>query len=39
MAARAVSGLDALEAALREALAARGPRLVEVDVAPGMALA
>jgi benzoylformate decarboxylase len=34
-----VEDRDALEAALREALAAGGPRLVEVGVAPGMALA
>ena len=34
-----VDGRDALHQALTEALAADGPRLVEVKVAPGMALA
>ena len=34
-----VSGADELHAALAEAFAQDGPRLVQVDVAPGMALA
>ena len=34
-----VRGRDELHAALSEAIAAEGPRLVEVAVAPGMALA
>jgi benzoylformate decarboxylase len=34
-----VSGRDELHAALADALAQDGPRLVQVDVAPGMALA
>ncbi len=34
-----VVGRDALDAALADALAADGPRLVQVDVAPGMSLA
>ncbi len=34
-----VSGRDELHAALAEALSEDGPRLVQVDVAPGMALA
>jgi benzoylformate decarboxylase len=34
-----VSGLDQLHSALSEALAEDGPRLVQIDVAPGMALA
>src|SRR3954451_2237211 len=37
--ARAVDGRDELHSALGEALAADGPQLVEVRVAPGMALA
>ena len=36
--ARTVSGAQELRAALREAIAQPGPRLVEVAVAPGMAL-
>jgi benzoylformate decarboxylase len=36
--ARGVSGRDELESALGEALGAEGPSLVQVDVAPGMAL-
>ncbi|HYH58646.1 MAG TPA: benzoylformate decarboxylase [Thermoleophilaceae bacterium] len=36
--AQRVDGRDALHAALAEALAADGPQLVEVKVAPGMAL-
>jgi benzoylformate decarboxylase len=34
-----VAGLDELHAALGDAFASDGPRLVQVDVAPGMALA
>jgi benzoylformate decarboxylase len=34
-----VGGLDELHGALGDALASDGPRLVQVDVAPGMALA
>jgi len=34
-----VAGLDELHGALRDAFASDGPRLVQVDVAPGMALA
>jgi thiamine pyrophosphate-dependent acetolactate synthase large subunit-like protein len=34
-----VGGLDELHGALADALAADGPQLVQVDVAPGMALA
>jgi benzoylformate decarboxylase len=34
-----VAGLDALHGALGDAFASDGPRLVQVDVAPGMALA
>jgi benzoylformate decarboxylase len=37
--ARRVSGRDELHAALADAIGAEGPRLVEVPVAPGMALA
>ena len=37
--AQAVNGRDELDAALSDALAADGPRLVEARVAPGMALA
>jgi benzoylformate decarboxylase len=37
--AHAVNGRDELHAALSDALAADGPRLVEARVAPGMALA
>jgi benzoylformate decarboxylase len=36
---RSVSGGDELHAALTDALSQDGPRLVQVDVAPGMALA
>ena len=36
--AQRVDGRDALHAAMTEALAADGPQLVEVKVAPGMAL-
>ena len=34
-----VAGLDELHGALGDAFASDGPRLVQVDVAPGMALA
>ena len=34
-----VSGADELHAALSDALAQSGPRLVQVEVEPGMALA
>jgi benzoylformate decarboxylase len=37
--ARQVAGPEALREALRDAIAAEGPRLVEARVAPGMALA
>jgi benzoylformate decarboxylase len=37
--ARRVEGRDALHEALRESIGADGPRLVEVPVAPGMAVA
>ncbi len=37
--ARSVAGADELREALREDIAADGPRLIEVRVAPGMALA
>jgi benzoylformate decarboxylase len=37
--AKRVDGRDALHQALTDALAADGPQLVEVKVAPGMALA
>jgi thiamine pyrophosphate-dependent acetolactate synthase large subunit-like protein len=33
-----VTGADELEAALADALGAPAPRVVQVDVAPGMAL-
>ena len=36
--AQQVDGRDALHQALTDALASDGPRLVEVKVAPGMAL-
>jgi benzoylformate decarboxylase len=36
--AKRVDGRDELHAALTDALAADGPQLVEVKVAPGMAL-
>jgi benzoylformate decarboxylase len=39
MEARQVSGREELTEALREGIAADGPRLIEVRVAPGMALA
>jgi benzoylformate decarboxylase len=39
VAAKTVSGRDELHAGLADALAQDGPRLVQVDVAPGMALA
>jgi benzoylformate decarboxylase len=39
VASTSVAGRDELQDALAEALAADGPRLVQVDVAPGMALA
>ena len=38
MSRKRVDGRDALHQALTDALAADGPRLVEVKVAPGMAL-
>jgi benzoylformate decarboxylase len=39
VAAKTVSGRDELHAGIADALAQDGPRLVQVDVAPGMALA